>query len=68
METTNADEALPMGKLLIEKPNGEIVAIAATYHYPVGHKYEGLMKPNFWMYEGYMATIKAVSNISLEGE
>ena len=49
-----------MGRLLIEKPNGEIVAIAATYHYPQGHDWEGVMKPNFWMYEGYMATIKEV--------
>ena len=58
--TAQPENAAPMGRLLIEKPNGEIVAIAATYHYPQGHDWEGVMKPNFWMYEGYMATIKEV--------
>ena len=47
----------PTGRLLLEMPNGKIVPIAVTYHFPEGHELEGLMMPNFWMYEGYMAAI-----------
>lgn len=47
----------PTGRLLLEMPNGDLVPIAVTYHFPEGHEFEGLMMPNFWMYQGYMAAI-----------
>lgn len=54
------NEVTPMGKLILEKPNGEQVVLANTYHYPKSHKYEGLMMSNFWMCSGYMAKIEKV--------
>ena len=56
------------GKLILRMWDGTEKLIAITSHFPEDHDRAGVMMPNFWMVEGYLATIKAVSSTSYAGE